>query len=211
MHTLEPALRRPKVDRAPREAITAFGRPLHPITVEQYHRMQENGAIQKQDRCELIRGFLVEKPKIKPPHASATSRAMNQIVQLLGFGVVVRSQLPITLADSEPEPDAVIASGTFDDYDHRHPGPEDILFLIEVSDSSLNFDRTVKLPLYAEAGIPQYWIINVAAKSIEVYRNPRGGKKPDYRKPATYDHSEAVPVVVNGKKLGTIPVAKILP
>jgi Uma2 family endonuclease len=211
MHALEPAPRRPKADRAPREAITAFGRPLHPISVEQYHRMQENGAIQKQDRCELIRGFLVEKPKIKPPHASAIRLLTKELLKLFGVEAVVRFQLPITLSDSEPEPDAVLAKGADEDYFERHPGSEDILFLIEVSDSSLNFDRTVKLPLYAEAGIPQYWIINVAAKSIEVYRNPRGGKKPDYRKPATYGHSEAVPVVVNGEKLGTIPVAKILP
>lgn len=210
MHTLAPAPRRPKADRAP-QAITAFGRPLHPITVEQYHRMQDNGAIRKEDRCELIRGFLVEKPKIKPPHASAIRRLTRALLALLGEQAVVQFQLPITLSDSEPEPDAVIATGVDEDYDTRHPGPEDILFLIEVSDSSLNFDRTVKLPLYAEAGVPQYWIINVAEKSIEVYAHPRGGKNPGYRKPAIHNRKDSVPVVVAGKKLGTIPVAKILP
>jgi Uma2 family endonuclease len=194
----------------PNGTVTAFGRPLHRITVEQYHRMQEEGAFRKEDRCELIHGFLLEKPTIKPPHASATSRTMNQIVALLGFEVVVRSQLPITLADSEPEPDAVIASGTYDDYDTRHPGPHDILFLIEVSDTSLEFDRGVKLSLYAEAGIPQYWILNIAERCIEVYTQPRSGKQPSYRKTARYSHQDAVPVTVGGKKLGTIPVAKLI-
>ncbi|MFO0806809.1 MAG: Uma2 family endonuclease [Gemmataceae bacterium] len=210
MHTLVPAPRRPKADRVP-DAITAFGRPLHPISVEQYHRMQENGAIQKQDRCELIRGFLVEKPKIKPPHASAIRLLTKELLKLFGVEAVVRFQLPITLSDSEPEPDAVLAKGIDEDYFDRHPGAEDALFVIEVSDSSLDFDRTVKLPLYAEAGIPQYWIINVADKSIEAYAHPRGGKNPGYRKPAIYMHNQSVPVIVAGKKLGTIPVAKILP
>jgi hypothetical protein len=189
----------------------AFGRPLHRLTVEQYHAMQEDGTIRKEDRCELIHGFLLEKPIIKPPHASATSRVMNKIVALLGFEVVVRSQLPITLSDSEPEPDAVIASGTFDDYNERHPGAEDVLFLVEVSDSSLDFDRTVKLPLYAGEGIAQYWILNVQARSIEVYTQPRSGKKPGYRKKAIYSKDDEVPVLVGGKKLGMIPVAKLTP
>lgn len=210
MHTLTPTARRPKADRS-NEAITAFGRPLHRITVEQYHRMQENGTIRKEDRCELIHGFLLEKPAIKPPHASAIRRLTRLLLDLLRAEAVVQFQLPITLSDSEPEPDAVIATGVDEDYDQRHPGPDDIVFVLEVSDSSLNFDRTVKLPLYAGAGIPQYWIINVAAKSIEVYIHPRGGKNPGYRKPVTYSHGESVPVVVGGKTLGTIPVAKILP
>jgi Uma2 family endonuclease len=214
MHRLAPAPapapRRPKADRVP-DAITAFGRPLHRITVEQYHRMQENGTIRKEDRCELIRGFLLEKPKIKPPYAAAIRHLTRALLNLVADEAVVQFQLPITLADSEPEPDGVIATGVDEDYDHRHPGPDDILFLIEVSDSSLDFDRTVKLPLYAEAGIPQYWIINVADKSIEVYSHPRGGRNPGFRKPAIYTHGQSVPVVVAGKKRGMIPVSKILP
>lgn len=179
MHTLAPAPspRRPKADRVP-DAITAFGRPLHRITVEQYHQMQDNGALRKEDRCELIRGFLVEKPINNPPHASAISRVMKQLMTLLGMDAVIRIQLPITLSDSEPEPDAVLAAGTDDDYNTRHPGPDDVLFLVEVSDSTLAFDRTVKLPLYAEAGIPQYWIINVADKSIEVYAQSAAARTP---------------------------------
>src|SRR5687767_13873315 len=107
MHTLAPTSRRLKVDRVP-TAITAFGRPLHRITVEQYHQMQENGALRKGDRCELIHGFLVEKPINHPPHASAISRVMKQLMMLLGLDAVIRIQLPITLSDSEPEPDAVL-------------------------------------------------------------------------------------------------------
>ena len=209
MHTLAPIARRPKADRFT-EAITAFGRPLHRITVEQYHRMQENDALRKEDRCELIHGFLVEKAINNPPHASAINRVMKQLMMLLGMDAVIRIQLPITLADSEPEPDAILASGYDDDFDSRHPGPDEVLLLIEVSDTSLKFDRSVKLPLYAGAGIPQYWIINVAERSIEVYTQPRGGKNPGYRKSTTYAHSEDVPVVVAGKKRGTIPVGKIL-
>ena len=153
---------------------------------------------------------LVEKPINNPPHASAVTLLMKQLIALMGLDVVIRIQQPITLSDSEPEPDAVVAAGSDEDYFDRHPGADEVLFLIEVSDSSLSFDRTVKLPLYAGEGIPQYWIINVEAKSIEVYSQPRGGKNPNYRKSATYAHGEDVPVIVSGKKRGTIPVDKIL-
>ena len=203
-HTTRP----PKPTRAAMAIITAFGRPLHRITVEQYHDMQEDGTIRKQDRCELIHGCILEKETINPPHASAISRVMKQLLALLGLDAVVRIQLPITLSDSEPEPDAILAAGTVEDYDERHPGANDILFLIEVSDASLEFDRSVKLPLYAGEAIPQYWILDVNARTIEVFTQPRGGKKPSYRKIATYTTNDEVPVVVGGKKLGVIPVAK---
>lgn len=211
MYSASHTTRRPKPTRSVLATVMAFGRPLHRITVEQYHAMQDDGTIRKEDRCELIHGFLLEKPIIKPPHASAISRVMKQLVTLLGLDVVVRIQLPITLSDSEPEPDAMLAAGTDEDYDARHPGAGDVLFLVEVSDSSLDFDREVKLPLYAGEGIAQYWILNVQARCIEVYTHPRGGKKPGYKKTATYLRGDHVPVVVGGKKLGTIPVAKLLP
>ena len=211
MYSAAHITRQPKPTRAAIGTILALGRPLHRITVEQYHTMQEQGTIRKEDRCELIHGYILEKPHIKPPHASAISRVMKQLLSLLGLEVVVRIQLPIALSDSEPEPDAVLAEGSDEDYDDRHPGPADILFLIEVSDTSLDFDREVKLPLYAGEGIAQYWILDVNARRVEVYTQPRGGKKPAYRKTAIFTRDDAVPVVVSGKKLGSIPVASMLP
>ncbi len=211
MYSAAHSTRRPKPLGALMGNLKAFGRPLHRITVEQYHNMQEDGTIRKEDRCELIHGYILEKEPNTPPHASAISRAMKQLVSLLGVDAVVRIQIPIALSDGEPEPDAVLAAGTDEDYDNRHPGPADILFLIEVSDASLTFDRTVKLPLYAGEEIPQYWILNVKARRIEVYTQPRAGKKPKYKRKATYSKDDVVPVVVDGKKLGVIPVAKLLP
>ena len=183
---------------------------LHRITVDQYHRMMTSGAITTADRCELIHGLLVEKPRINPPHAYAIARLTRRLFPLAGDSVV-RVQLPITLSDSEPEPDFVLAGGTDEDYADRHPGPKDVLLVVEVSDSSLDDDQGTKLRMYAAEKLPVYWIVNIPDRRVEVYTQPRGGKAPTYRTRADYAPGQSVPVTVAGTALGSVPVSELLP
>jgi Uma2 family endonuclease len=108
-------------------------------------------------------------------------------------------------------PDMFIAIGPESKYRNRHPEPDDLVLVVEVSNTSLGVDRTVKLALYAAEGIPQYWIIDVKARRIEVYTQPRGGKKPGFKKKVVYAKDVDVPIAIGEKHLGAISVAKLLP
>lgn len=182
------------------------------FTVEEYHRLGEAGILGPKDRCELIHGYILEKPVTNPPHTKASRRLVTWVVPLFaGPDWVVGLQQPITLADSEPEPDFYAATGPESKYDRRQPGPKDVALVVEVSDTTVVFDRGTKLALYAANKIVQYWIVDVNARRVEVYTDPRGGKSPGYRTRAEYAPGEDVPVVVAGRALGTVPAAELLP
>ena len=181
------------------------------FSVAEYHKLGELGILTPADRCELIHGFIVEKAMVNPPHATAVRRLRRLLEAIFTETWLVDSQSPITLADSEPEPDAFVARGTSRDFENAHPTPSDLAIVAEVSDSSLEDDRTVKLALYAAAKLPQYWIVNIPERRVEVYTQPRGGRNPTYRTRTDYGTDAAVPVVLAGKTLGTIPVAELLP
>ncbi len=122
------------------------------------------------------------------------------------------SQEPITLAESEPEPDAVVVRGNSDDFGERHPGPGDVAMVAEVTDSSLPRDRVFKKRIYAAAGIAVYWVVNLVDREIEVYAdctNPPSG--PDYARCDKFTLAENVPVVFDGRTVAEIPVRAILP
>jgi Uma2 family endonuclease len=182
------------------------------FTVEEYHRLGAAGILGPKDRCELIRGFILEKPVTNPPHTKSSRRLVTWLVPVFaGPDWVVGLQQPITLADSEPEPDFYAATGPESKYDTRQPRPKDVVLVVEVSDTSIGFDRGAKLALYAENKIAQYWIIDVNARRVEVYTDPRGGKSPGYRTRAEYAAGDDVPVAVAGRTLGSIPTAELLP
>lgn len=192
--------------------LSAFGRSLRRVTVEEYHRMLDAGVFDGGPKCELIHGVILEKPVPKPPHSKSTRRLIRRLVTLFPEpDWVVGIQDSITLSDSEPEPDFFAATGPEEKYDDRHPMPDDLVLVVEVSDSTIGFDRNTKLRLYAGSKIVQYWIIDVTARRIEVYTQPRGGKTPGYRKQTTFAPGDAVPVVTGGKRLGTIPAEELLP
>ena len=96
-------------------------------------------------------------------------------------------------------------------HDARHPGPKDLVLVVEVSDSSLGFDRGTKMAVYAAAKIVQYWIVNVNDRRVEVYTQPKGGKNPSYKLRTDYGPGDAVPVVVAGKQVGAVAVKELLP
>ena len=178
------------------------------FTVAQYHGMIRAGVLTTNDKVELINGWIVHKMPIYAPHRDAVTNVYDVLKTLFGADGLVHSQQPITLADSEPEPDGAVWQPPKSKYRDRHAGPGEVLIVIEVSDSSLAFDRSTKLAMYAAAGIPVYWVVNLIDKQIEVYTKPKGQK---YAKRTDYKPGDAVPVTVAGKKRGTIAVADVLP
>ncbi len=202
-----------RVTRPPAEPVPAlYGRAVRRFTVEQYHRMIDAGVFVGAPKCELIRGFILEKPVPGPPHSKSTARLLRRLPPLFPEpDWFVEIQDSITLPDSEPEPDFCAATGPESKYDARHPGPKDLVLVVEVSDSMAAFDRGAKLALYAENKIVQYRIIDVNERRVEVYTEPRGGKSPGYRSRTDYTPSDDVPVVVAGRTLGSVPAADLLP
>jgi len=183
---------------------------LRQFTVAEYHEMIRVGVLTTEDRVELINGYLVNKMPQNDPHASTVRRLTEDLVRVVPPGWLASSQLPITLADSEPEPDGAVVRGGRRTYDHRKPGPADFGVVIEVADSSLRFDRLVKLEDYAVAGIPVYWIVNLVDGQVEVYTGPTA-TPPAYRTRTDYRPGDAVPLVLDGTTVGTISVSDLLP
>jgi Uma2 family endonuclease len=143
------------------------------FTIDEYHRLIQLGFLKENDRVELIRGELVQMAAKGTLHSVCNTKLFRELERLIGNNAVIRSQEPIILpADSEPEPDVVIARGEPDDYLSNHPYPEDILLVIEVSNSTLDYDQTEKLRLYAENQIQNYWIVNLVANQLERYSQP---------------------------------------
>ena len=150
---------------------------LHRFSVEDYYRMGEAGILPQASRVELIRGQIVDLPPIGTPHLGMVNRLNGLLAVALHGRATISPQNPVRLPDgSEPQPDVSVLAWRADDYRRRRPEAVDVLLLIEVSDSSLDYDRTVKLPLYAESGIAESWIVNLAGWAIEVHRGPGDGR-----------------------------------
>jgi Uma2 family endonuclease len=147
----------------------------HPkkFTTESYHKMSELGLFKEGDRLELIKGEIIEMSPVGLKHASCVKRLNHLFMKKLGDQVIVGVQDPIQLEDnSEPQPDLVLLKPRSDFYANKHPQAKDILLLIEVSDSSLEYDRTVKIPLYAENQISEVWLVDLNESCLEIYRKP---------------------------------------
>lgn len=173
------------------------------LSIDKYEQMIRAGILTENDRVELIRGELIDKMPIGDAHVGVVNRLTRKFAKLLDESVTVSVQNPLVLADSEPEPDVAL-------YTRRSAGkarPGDVHLVIEVADSSLEFDRTVKLPLYAEAGIRELWIVNLIDERLEVYRKPQ--LEGSYAEPLALESGEAVePLAFPGLKLA---VCEILP
>ncbi len=146
---------------------------LRRISVKQYDVMIKNGVFDENDRVELLNGAIIEKMPKGTKHSSANDRAAKVFYRILGEKVIVRNQNPIWLDDySEPEPDIVLAAIDENEYENTHPTPEDIFLILEISDSTLGYDRRAKSLAYSKAGIRQYLLLNLQEQTIEDYREP---------------------------------------
>jgi Uma2 family endonuclease len=148
---------------------------IRSLTSAEYYQMMESGIIREGEKVELILGQIFTMSPKGTRHTLCTRNLFKQLLILLGERADVQSQDPITLPNhSEPEPDIVIARLRSDDYINSHPSPADIILVIEVADSTIRFDREIKAPLYAAAGISEYWIVNLIDNRLEIYRQPEG-------------------------------------
>jgi Uma2 family endonuclease len=189
--------------------------PLFPMpefvwkfTVGQYHQMIHAEILGEDDPVELLEGVLVTKMPKNPPHSLATHLIREALTRLISLGWCVNTQEPITLADSEPEPDVAVVQGSPRQYSDRHPKAEETALVIEVADSSLSRDRGLKKRIYARAGIPVYWIVNLPERKIEVYSQPTGV---DYQQRQDFESDAEIPVLIEGRELGRIAVRELLP
>lgn len=147
------------------------------FTVDEYHRMGETGIFGPEDRLELIDGEILEMSPIGQRHASRVARANALFVRTFGDQAVVNPQNPLQLSDwTEPQPDIVILKPRPDFYEHQRPMPADVLFVMEVSDTTLRFDLKIKLTYFAAASIPEVWIQDVNVDLLHVFREPQGSK-----------------------------------
>lgn len=155
------------------------------INVEEYHLMAEVGILKREDRVELIQGEIFTMSPIGSKHAGHVKRINKILNKLPEDEVIIGVQDPVKLNDfSEPEPDITVLKFRSDDYIDSHPGPEDIILIIEVADSSLEYDQQLKLPNYALANVPVCWIIDLENRQVEVYSNPEDGtySQKDFKK-----------------------------
>ena len=143
------------------------------FSVDEYYRMAEAGILHEDDRVELLDGEIIEMTPIGSLHAACVDRLNRIFVSACGDRAIVRVQNPVRLStDSEPEPDLAILRPRADDYARAHPGPADVLLVIEVADSSLEYDRGRKAQAYARSGIPELWIVDLASEVVFVCRDP---------------------------------------
>jgi len=146
------------------------------FTVAEYERMGQAGIFSEDERVELVCGEIIEMSPIGERHAGCVGFLTQLITLLLQRNAVVWVQNPIRLDDrSEPQPDIAVLKPRADFYRRSKPTPADVLLVIEVSDTTFDYDRRIKVPLYARVGIPEVWVVNLADESVETYAGPSGG------------------------------------
>ncbi|MBD1870993.1 Uma2 family endonuclease [Cyanobacteria bacterium FACHB-471] len=144
-------------------------------SIDDYHRMVEAGILQGR-HVELLAGEIVEMSPETPIHYTTAKRGAKYLEELLSGKADVRFNGPITLADSEPEPDIAIVQLPESTYSNRHPTPPDIFWVVEVAQTSLKKDLEIKSAIYAMAGILEYWVLDLSTKQVIVFRNPQAGR-----------------------------------
>jgi Uma2 family endonuclease len=148
----------------------------HRISVEHFYRMAEAGLFAEDERVELIDGEIIDVPPMGHAHAGVLDYLAKLLMSSLQARGIVRQQLPLRLGeDSEPLPDIVVAKPRDDLYMRAHPTAVDALLVIEVSSTTLRFDRNIKVPMYARHGVPEVWVLDVGGQLIHRYRSPQDG------------------------------------
>lgn len=187
--------------------------PFEParLTVEMYHRLVDSGVFADNERFELLEGVLVAKMVKGTPHVVCLKVTRHSVGAVLPAGWHTQEQDPITLSDSEPEPDLVIVRGLIRDFGKRLPGGGDVGMVCEVADTSLTKDR-LKARIYGRGGIPWYWIINIKARCIECRSQPFAtSRRSGYRNLRVYEEDEEIPLILDGVEIARFAVRDLLP
>lgn len=187
---------------------TSAGLPQpHRFSIDQFVRLIETGVLSANDHVELIEGVVCTMSPIGSAHEVCTNLTAAALRKRLPSGWHERIQQTVNLADSAVQPDIVIVRGAIREYVHAAPTPEAIGLIVEVADSSLLFDLGKKLRLYAQAGIQEYWVVNLIDRRVDVF----GGASKDYSAGQTFAGDGRVPFTLGGQSCGEIAVAEILP
>lgn len=203
-----PKIAAPSATPVTYDTVSALAR----LSVAQYQQMIAEGILNDEEKVELLEGYMVPKMPRNPPHDGTIQVINKRLARYLPAGWDIRVQLTLALTDSQPEPDLAITRGDETTYLTRHPIVSDVGWLIEVADSSLLRDQRDKTRIYARAGIPIYWIINLVDRRIEVYSQPSGPVPiPVYAATQNYQVGDSVPLVLDGNAFGVIPANELLP
>ncbi|HVA49911.1 MAG TPA: Uma2 family endonuclease [Pirellulales bacterium] len=203
------------------EIVAGRAPPAICFSVAEFHKMLADGILIDGQPLELIDGIILQKDRAAAGEAPMThgkrhAIAIEEIDDLLAAhagnsGCSVRAQLPVTLSDvSEPEPDLALVMGKIRDYLDHHPGSSEALLVIEVADSSLHYDRTIKQGLYAAAEIREYWIVNLIDDQIEVHRTPIVDER-RYAQRCVFGLGEVVPLPLPGNVSVELRVDELVP
>jgi Uma2 family endonuclease len=184
---------------------------FHRFKVTEYHRLIDLGILTEDDQLELLDGHLVNKLSRNPDHDTGIDLFREAVSRHIPPGRMLRCQEAVTLCGSEPEPDFAIVRGGPRAFRLNHPTPAEIDLLVEVANSTLDLDQSVKGALYAHAGIAEYWIINLVDRIVEVYTLPSASSPPGYNARTDYAPGQAVPFSLNGTLIASIPVSDLLP
>jgi len=160
---------------------------------EEYDRLIAAGMFHPEERLELIKGEIIQMSPQGSQHATAVTLVENALKTVFGKNYVIRVQMPLAISpDSEPEPDIAIVVGTPRDYRDEHPNTAELV--VEIADATLSYDRTKKTALYAQAGIQEFWILNLVDRQLEVYRQPTAGQSStlSYQNPEVKTASETI-------------------
>lgn len=149
----------------------------HKLTVTDYYRLGAAGSFRDNDRVELIEGEIIDMAPIGSRHASKVGYLDKLLQKAVGDRALVWAQNPARFGTySEPQPDLMLLKPKVDFYASGHPEPQDVLLIVEVSDTSLQYDRDVKIPLYARHGIPESWLVDIENRRLTIYRQPEGDR-----------------------------------
>ncbi len=185
---------------------------VYRFSLAQYHQMAALGILKDNNQVEFLEGILVTKMTKNRAHSVATHRLRALLESLAPIGYYVDSQEPTTMTDSEPEPDAMVVRGRLEDYQDEQPAASQVPLIAEVADSSIYHDRGWKKRVYARAGIPVYWIVNLVDRQLEVFTQPSGeSETPDYAQCQVFAVTQDLPVVLDGQEVGRIAVKDVLP
>jgi Uma2 family endonuclease len=191
------------------QSLTVPSVPIWRLTVAQYHHMIDAGILTSDDPIELLEGWLVPRGVKTPRHSLSTHLVRDAFVNIISADWYIDTHEPFTSEDSEPEPDVMIVQGYPRKYMTHHPTPADVSLVVEVSDTTLHQDRTLKKRIYARAGIPVYWILNLQERQLEVFSEPDTGEA-IYTQEHIYRPDDEVPLWIAGQEVGRLTVKNLL-
>ncbi len=174
------------------DIIEKYSQPIgrRRFTVEEYYRMAETGILREDERVELIEGEIIQMSPKGSLHAGCIKRLIKLLNRYIGKDILLSVQDPVKLDGlSHPEPDIALLKHRNDFYTQGHPTPADVLLIVEVADTSVQHDRTIKVPLYTRSGIPEVWLVDLPGEAVEIYARPEKG---EYQTRLTLKRGESI-------------------